>query len=53
MYKFMSVNIYDKKECREFEALLNQGWELKQMQTVQSTDGVVVVVAILYCRDGK
>ena len=45
MYKFISVNIYDKKQCREFEALLNQGWEIKQ---IQATDGVVVVVAVLY-----
>ncbi len=48
MYKFISVNIYDKKQCREFEALLNQEWGIKHMQAVQSTDGVVVVVAVLY-----
>lgn len=48
MYKFISVNIYDKKQCREFEALLNQGWEIKQIQAAQATDGVVVVVAVLY-----
>lgn len=48
MYKFISVNIYDKKQCREFEALLNQGWEIKHMQAVQANDGVVVVVAVLY-----
>ena len=48
MYKFISVNIYDKKQCREFEALLNQGWEIKQIQAAQATDGVFVVVAVLY-----
>lgn len=48
MYKFISVNIYDRKECREFEALLNQGWEIKQFQAVRSVEGVVVAVAVLY-----
>ncbi len=48
MYKLASANIYSRKECREFEALLNQGWEIKQIQAAQATDGVVVVVAVLY-----
>ena len=48
MYKLASANIYDKKQCREFETLLSQGWEIKHMQAVQATDGVVVVVAVLY-----
>ncbi len=48
MYKLASANIYSRKECREFEALLSQGWEIKHMQAVQATDGVVVVVAVLY-----
>lgn len=48
MYKLASANIYDKKQCREFETLLSQGWEIKQMQAAQATDGVVVVVAVLY-----
>lgn len=48
MYKLASANIYSRKECREFEALLNQGWEIKQIQAAQATDGVVVVVSVLY-----
>lgn len=48
MYKLASANIYSRKECREFEALLSQGWEIKHMQAVQANDGVVVVVAVLY-----
>ena len=48
MYKLASANIYSRKECREFEALLNQGWEIKQIQAALAHDGVVVVVAVLY-----
>ena len=49
MFKFFTFNVNNKKASGSFEELLNSGWEIKQMQTVCSTDGSVIeVVAILF-----
>ena len=48
MFKFIRVNIYDIKECRELESMLNDGWKIKQMQSVNACEGVIESLFVLY-----